>query len=250
MPRLILLTFIFLFVISCFKKSFPISIGHRGAMGYIAENTIPSIEKAIELGADGIEIDVFKCASGELVVFHDLMLDKLTDLSGNIEETSLETIKKAKVLGSYEIPTLNEVMDLIDGSLILNIELKGSGTAGPTNDLLKDYFKKPSWDPSKIIISSFKWEELNIFFNLNEEIPIAILTDDDPLKAIPFAKIIKAYAINPKYSSLTKKNSKIIKSEGIKLFPWTVNNPSDINFLISLGVDGIITDFPDRVNKE
>ena len=250
MPRLILLTFIFLFVISCFKKSFPISIGHRGAMGYIAENTIPSIEKAIELGADGIEIDVFKCASGELVVFHDLMLDKLTDLSGNIEETSLETIKKAKVLGSYEIPTLNEVMDLIDGSLILNIELKGSGTAGPTNDLLKDYLKKPSWDPSKIIISSFKREELNIFFNLNEEIPIAILTDDDPLKAIPFAKIIKAYAINPKYSLLTKKNSKIIKSEGIKLFPWTVNNPSDINFLISLGVDGIITDFPDRVNKE
>ncbi len=250
MPRLIFLTFIFLFVISCFKKSFPISIGHRGAMGYIAENTIPSIEKAIELGADGIEIDVFKCASGELVVFHDLMLDKLTDLSGNIEETSLETIKKAKVLGSYEIPTLNEVMDLIDGSLILNIELKGSGTAGPTNDLLKDYFKKPSWDPSKIIISSFKWEELNIFFNLNEEVPIAILTDDDPLKAIPFAKIIKAYAINPKYSLLTKKNSKIIKSEGIKLFPWTVNDPSDINFLISLGVDGIITDFPDRVNKE
>ncbi len=250
MPRLILLTFIFLFVISCFKKSFPISIGHRGAMGYIAENTIPSIEKAIELGADGIEIDVFKCASGELVVFHDLMLDKLTDLSGNIEETSLETIKKAKVLGSYEIPTLNEVMDLIDGSLILNIELKGSGTAGPTNELLKDYFKKSSWDPSKIIISSFKWEELNIFFNLNEEVPIAILTDDDPLKSIPFAKIIKAYAINPKYSLLTKKNSKIIKSEGIKLFPWTVNNPSDINFLISLGVDGIITDFPDRVNKE
>jgi len=91
---------------------------------------------------------------------------------------------------------------------------------------------------------------LNIFFNLNEEIPIAILTDDDPLKAIPFAKIIKAYAINPKYSLLTKKNSKIIKSEGIKLFPWTVNDPSDINFLISLGVDGIITDFPDRVNKE
>ena len=250
MPRLIFLTFIFLFVISCFKKSSPIAIGHRGAMGYIAENTIPSIEKAIELGADGIEIDVFKCASGELVVFHDLMLDKLTDLSGNIEETSLETIKKAKVLGSYEIPTLNEVMDLIDGSLILNIELKGSGTAGPTNELLKDYFKKSSWDPSKIIISSFKWEELNIFFNLNEEVPIAILTDDDPLKAIPFAKIIKAYAINPKYSLLTKKNSKIIKSEGIKLFPWTVNNPSDINFLISLGVDGIITDFPDRVNKE
>ena len=250
MPRLFFLIFIFLSVISCLDKSFPLVIGHRGAMGYIAENTIPSIEKAIELGADGIEIDVFKCASGELVVFHDIMLGKLTNLNGNIEETSLDSLKKAKVLGSYAIPTLNEVMDLIDGSLILNIELKGSGTAVPTNDLLQDYFKNSSWDPSKIIISSFKWDELNIFSNLNKEVPIAVLTDRDPLEAIPFAKKIKAYAINPKYSLLTNKNSKIIKDEGIKLFPWTVNDPSDIKSLISLGVDGIITDFPDRVNKE
>ena len=75
MPRLFFLIFIFLSVISCLDKSFPLVIGHRGAMGYIAENTIPSIEKAIELGADGIEIDVFKYASGELVVFHDIMKD-------------------------------------------------------------------------------------------------------------------------------------------------------------------------------
>ena len=250
MPRLFFLIFIFLFVISCIDKSFPLIIGHRGAMGYIAENTIPSIEKAIELGVDGIEIDIFKCASGELVVFHDVMLDKLTDLTGKIEEKSLDSLKKAKVLGAYQIPTLNEVMNLIDGRLILNIELKGSETAIPTNDLLRDYFKKSSWNPSKIIISSFKWDELNLFYNLNKEVPIAVLTDGDPLAALPFAKKVKAYAINPKYSLLTKTNSKIIKDEGIKLFPWTVNELDDIKFMISLGVDGIITNFPDRVSKE
>tara|TARA_B100000427_G_scaffold218897_1_gene182924 strand:+ start:686 stop:1399 length:714 start_codon:yes stop_codon:yes gene_type:complete len=237
-------------VISCIDKSFPLVIGHRGAMGYVAENTIPSIEKAIELGVDGIEIDIFKCASGELVVFHDVMLDKLTDLTGKIEEKSLDSLKKAKVLGAYQIPTLNEVMNLIDGRLILNIELKGSETAIPTNDLLRDYFKKSSWNPSKIIISSFKWDELNLFYNLNKEVPIAVLTDGDPLAALPFAKKVKAYAINPKYSLLTKTNSKIIKDEGIKLFPWTVNELDDIKFMISLGVDGIITNFPDRVSKE
>tara|TARA_B100001778_G_C18570235_1_gene622211 strand:+ start:534 stop:1247 length:714 start_codon:yes stop_codon:yes gene_type:complete len=237
-------------VISCIDKSFPLIIGHRGAMGYIAENTIPSIEKAIELGVDGIEIDIFKCASGELVVFHDVMLDKLTDLTGKIEEKSLDSLKKAKVLGAYQIPTLNEVMNLIDGRLILNIELKGSETAIPTNDLLRDYFKKSSWNPSKIIISSFKWDELNLFYNLNKEVPIAVLTDGDPLAALPFARKVKAYAINPKYSLLTKTNSKIIKDEGIKLFPWTVNELDDIKFMISLGVDGIITNFPDRVSKE
>tara|TARA_B100001175_G_scaffold316462_1_gene330473 strand:- start:1347 stop:2060 length:714 start_codon:yes stop_codon:yes gene_type:complete len=237
-------------VISCIDKSFPLIIGHRGAMGYVAENTIPSIEKAIELGVDGIEIDIFKCASGELVVFHDVMLDKLTDLTGKIEEKSLDSLKKAKVLGAYQIPTLNEVMNLIDGRLILNIELKGSETAIPTNDLLRDYFKKSSWNPSKIIISSFKWDELNLFYNLNKEVPIAVLTDGDPLAALPFARKVKAYAINPKYSLLTKRNSKIIKDEGIKLFPWTVNELDDIKFMISLGVDGIITNFPDRVSKE
>tara|TARA_B100001741_G_scaffold58974_1_gene46268 strand:- start:835 stop:1548 length:714 start_codon:yes stop_codon:yes gene_type:complete len=237
-------------VISCIDKSFPLVIGHRGAMGYVAENTIPSIEKAIELGVDGIEIDIFKCASGELVVFHDVKLDKLTDLTGKIEEKSLDSLKKAKVLGAYQIPTLNEVMNLIDGRLILNIELKGSETAIPTNDLLRDYFKKSSWNPSKIIISSFKWDELNLFYNLNKEVPIAVLTDGDPLAALPFAKKVKAYAINPKYSLLTKTNSKIIKDEGIKLFPWTVNELDDIKFMISLGVDGIITNFPDRVSKE
>ena len=250
MPRLFFLIFIFLFVISCIDKSFPLVIGHRGAMGYVAENTIPSIEKAIELGVDGIEIDIFKCASGELVVFHDVMLDKLTDLTGKIQEKSLDSLKKAKVLGAYEIPTLNEVMNLIDGRLILNIELKGSETAIPTNDLLRDYFKKSSWNPSKIIISSFKWDELNLFYNLNKEVPIAVLTDGDPLAALPFAKKVKAYAINPKYSLLTKTNSKIIKDEGIKLFPWTVNELDDIKFMISLRVDGIITNFPDRVSKE
>ena len=250
MPRQFFLIFIFLFVISCIDESFPLVIGHRGAMGYVAENTIPSIEKAIELGVDGIEIDIFKCASGELVVFHDVMLDKLTDLTGKIEEKSLDSLKKAKVLGAYQIPTLNEVMNLIDGRLILNIELKGSETAIPTNDLLRDYFKKSSWNPSKIIISSFKWDELNLFYNLNKEVPIAVLTDGDPLAALPFAKKVKAYAINPKYSLLTKTNSKIIKDEGIKLFPWTVNELDDIKFMISLGVDGIITNFPDRVSKE
>ena len=250
MPRLFFLIFIFLFVISCIDKSFPLVIGHRGAMGYVAENTIPSIEKAIELGVDGIEIDIFKCASGELVVFHDVMLDKLTDLTGKIQEKSLDSLKKAKVLGAYQIPTLNEVMNLIDGRLILNIELKGSETAIPTNDLLRDYFKKSSWNPSKIIISSFKWDELNLFYNLNKEVPIAVLTDGDPLAALPFARKVKAYAINPKYSLLTKTNSKIIKDEGIKLFPWTVNELDDIKFMISLGVDGIITNFPDRVSKE
>jgi glycerophosphoryl diester phosphodiesterase len=107
-----------------------LNIGHRGAKGHIAENTIASIHKAIELGADGIEIDVFLCKSGEIVLFHDKTLEKLTNGDGNIEDKNLEELRKLKVLNSsYSIPTLEEVLKSIDKDVFLNIELKGRNTA-------------------------------------------------------------------------------------------------------------------------
>ena len=86
-----------------------LKIGHRGAMGFIPENTIASIKKALELGVDGIEIDVHKCQSGELVVFHDFTLDRMTNGSGEVEKYSLTQLKRLRVKGEHEIPTLEEV---------------------------------------------------------------------------------------------------------------------------------------------
>ena len=119
--------------LQCSSKNDPLIIGHRGAKGHVAENTLPSIAKAIELGVDGIEVDVFLCKSGELVVFHDKKLDRLTNAKGYIESLEYDSIKKISVLGKYKIPTLDEVLELIGGKAFLNIELKGSGTAEPTH---------------------------------------------------------------------------------------------------------------------
>ena len=113
-------------ITACMSSKNPVIIGHRGAKGHLAENTLPSISKAIELGVDGIEIDIFKCASGELVVFHDKTLEKLTNSTGYIEELVLDSIRRIEVLNGYSIPTLEEVLDLINGRVFLNIELKGS----------------------------------------------------------------------------------------------------------------------------
>lgn len=79
--------------LKCSVQKNPLIIGHRGAKGHIAENTLPSISKAMALGVDGIEIDVFVCKTGELVVFHDKSLDRLTDGVGLIEELTLEEIQ-------------------------------------------------------------------------------------------------------------------------------------------------------------
>lgn len=222
-------------------------IGHRGARGHIAENTLPSIQKALQLGVDGIEIDVFVCASGELVVFHDQTLDRLTNVTGRIEDLTLDSIQKIQVLGEYTIPTLSEVLDLIGGRVMLNIELKGAQTAIPTKSLLDSYFTKGEWTQEKILISSFNWDELRTLRNQDPLIPIAILTEDDPLDAIPIGLELAAIALNPEHTSLTPENVLKIKKAGFKLYPWTVNDPNAIANIIALGVDGIITDFPERI---
>lgn len=234
---------------TCIPPSNTMIIGHRGAKGHLAENTLPSIDKALELGVDGVEIDIFLCASGELVVFHDQTLDKLTDAKGYIEQLDLDSIRNIEVLNGFTIPTLEEVMNLIDGRVVLNIELKGNQTALFTDSLLQGYFKEGNWSPDKILISSFNWEELQLFYEVNTEVPIAVLTEDDPLNAIPIALSLNATAINLDYKSLTKDNFSKIKKAGLKVFTYTVNNQEDIDALIELGVDGIITDFPERVPR-
>ncbi len=235
---------------ACTTSKNTLVIGHRGAKGHLAENTLPSIDKALYLGVDGVEIDIFRCASGELVVFHDQTLEKLTNSSGYIEQLDLDSIRKIEVLNGFTIPTLEEVLNLINGRVLLNIELKGSNTAFLTDSLLQTYFEKETWLPDKILISSFNWEELKVFYNLNKEVPIAVLTEDDPLDAIPIAKSLNAMAINPNFKLLTKDNIAKIKKAGLKILTWTVNQPEQIDIMMDLGVDGIITDFPERVPKK
>ena len=251
MFRVILSFLTLITVLSCNKNTKVMIIGHRGAMGHIAENTIPSIKKAMELGVDGIEIDVFRCKTGELVVFHDEKLDRLTNSSGLIESLELDSIKKITVLDQYRIPTLEDVLILIDGQVKLNIELKGQGTASPTNDIINQYINKEGWTNDKFIISSFKWDELEKIRSLNSLIPIAVLVNTrvNPIEALPFARKVKAIAINPNFKDLNQENIKEIQSNGFKVFPYTINELDDIERMIKLGVDAIITDYPERVNR-
>ena len=234
-------------LINCNKRTSPIIIGHRGAMGHVVENTLESVQKAMDLDVDGIEIDIFKCKSGELVVFHDKNLSRLTNSNGLIESLDLDSIKKIRLQKKYIIPTLTEVLDLVGGKVFLNIELKGSETAILTNQLIKKYIEKGNWTSEKFIISSFNWLELEKFYEINKDVPIAVLTDADPLDALPIAEKLNAKAINPSYKSLNPKNVKKIHKAGYKVYPYTVNSKEKISKLISLNVDGIITDYPERV---
>jgi glycerophosphoryl diester phosphodiesterase len=226
-----------------------LSIGHRGAKGYVAENTYESISKAIQLGVDGIEIDVFKCASGELVLFHDKDLKELTGESGLIENLTIKELEQFLVLGKYKIPTLKDVLTRIEKPLFVNIELKGLNTAQATSKIIADISRSTSWSLEHFIVSSFNWDELELFRSIDKNTSVGVLVSKSMSinEAIEFGKKINAQAIHPNFKLLNDKAVKKIKNNGFKIYTWTVNNEDDINFMKKLKVDGIISDYPDRI---
>ncbi|MEO8934125.1 MAG: glycerophosphodiester phosphodiesterase family protein [Xanthomarina sp.] len=226
---------------SCLK------IGHRGAKGYVSENTLESIQKALHFEVDGIEIDVHVCTSGELVVFHDFTLDRMTDGVGEVDKKSLSELKLLKVNNQFVIPTLEEVLDLIDRRCFLNIELKGRHTATKTVQVIHKYIKEKHWKYSDFIVSSFQQFELEDVFKLDKNIPLGVLTKASVTEAIEFAETIDAVAIHPNFALLTKDNVARTHAKGYKVYTWTINDKQTVKRMKNYGVDGIISDFPDRL---
>lgn len=214
-----------------------LKIGHRGAKGHSPENTLASFEKAIALGVDMIELDVWLSSDKIPMVIHDETIDRTTSKMG------LVTDYNTKELQHLGIPTLRDVFELVDNRCEINVEIKTfSATQAVLNLIAKNTF-----DQSKILISSFDWNALQEVRFHDEDIRIGVLTETDLDLAMAFAKFIKAEAIHPYYHLLTAENVEKIKEKGFKVFPWTINEPEDITFVKSLEVDGIITDFPERL---
>ena len=224
-----------------------LKIGHRGAMGHVAENTLESIKRALEFEVDGIEVDVHRCASGELVVFHDFTLDRMTNGSGEISKFDLAELKKIKVNDTYSIPTLKEVLELIGSEIFINIELKGRNTAKEIVNVIREYLNIEGWSYDNFLVSSFQHTELEKVYQLDKNINLAILTKANVYEALDFAKTINARTIHPNIAIVTHDNIKYLKSLGYKVNVWTANSDAVISRMKSYGVDGIISDFPDKL---
>lgn len=222
-------------------------IGHRGAMGYETENTLASVEKAMELGVDMIEIDVFQISSGEIVVFHDERVDRLSNSAGPIKEYNIFDLKKLVLDGGHQIPMLQDVLKRIGGQVALNIELKDTQIADNIHLIVSGYAQKPEWSEDQFIISSFDWDELRAYRKLSPNGRIAVLTEGDPLEALNVARELDAEAINPHFTQLNADNMDQLHRAGFKVYTWTVNDPSDFQRLKAMGVDGVFSDYPDRM---
>ena len=224
-----------------------LKIGHRGAKGHEPENTLISFEKAIEMGADGIELDVHLSLDGHLIVIHDETIDRTTNGKGVVNQLTLQELKSFRINETEEIPTLEEVLNLVNHRCFVNIELKNQDAAEKVVQLIEHYISDKDWNHAHFLVSSFDWNALQQIRFLNAAIRIGVLTDTDLDLAISFARFIKASALHPDFQLLTKEYTAKIQEKGIQVFPWTVNEMEDIERMQSFNVDGIITDFLDRV---
>jgi len=224
-----------------------LNIGHRGAKGHEPENTLPSFQKALDLNVDGIELDVHVCKTGELIVIHDFTVDRTTNGSGTVSELTLSEIKALRINDHIEVPTLEEVLELVGKKCLINIELKGRHTAKPVSHLIEKYILEKEYKYEDFIVSSFQREELEMMYLINPKVHLGVLSQASVTQALEWATAFSAKAIHPHFSLLTEENVQKTQEQGFKIYTWTINETEDIERIKAYNIDGIITDFPERI---
>ncbi len=224
-----------------------IKIGHRGACGYEPENTLRSFASAMQLGVDMVELDVYTCKSGEIVVIHDQNVDRTTNGTGFVADKTLSELKTLATGKGEQIPTLSEVLDHINRKVKVNIELKGDNTAKPVFELIEKYIKQSDWSYNDFIISSFNEQELYEIRRLSNKLRIGVFVWDASKDFMELVAAISAYSIMVFFKLLTKEMLIRAQAKGLLTIVWTVNKREDIERMKLLGVDGIISDYPDKI---
>jgi len=214
-------------------------IGHRGASGIAPENTLLSYQTAIEIGVDMFELDVHQTSDGHLVCIHDYEVDRTTNGSGLVAEMSLNEIQKLDAGQGEYVPLLSEVLDLAFNRVMINIELKVPDVEREVIDLVKQKHMN-----DQIIISSFLHGTLQKISDIDRKIKTAVLVHTLFDDIIDYVVDLRAVALNPLHYLVTPELVSEAHHENLGIYPWTVNEPGFMIHLARLGVNGIITDFP------
>jgi glycerophosphoryl diester phosphodiesterase len=216
---------------------------HRGASGRAPENTLLAVEQALALGADGIEIDVYAVA-GELLVIHDARLERTTSGRGRVAASSLAHLRSLDAGQGERIPFLREVLDLVDRRALVNVELKGRGTAGPTAALLERYVRERGWRYGGLLLSCFRHRELAVAREEAPRIPRGLLTRSPLLPSKRLLTELDPFSIHIRLDRVGRRFVDAAHRRGLKVFVYTVNREEDFRTLEAMGADGVFTDFP------
>lgn len=230
-----------------------LKIGHRGAAGTYPENTLAAFRRARELGCDGVELDIHRTRDGHLVVCHDPFLDRTTTGAGLIRELGLAEVqaadagvKKDPRFAGERVPTLEQVLDDLP-ELKIFIELKFGSLHYPgiEEDLVAFLRRKGAL--GRVQVSSFDHKALQRLHAVWPELPLGMLYSENLLDPVGMAQQIGAGALHPAFYWVYPELVQVAHAAGLSVNAWTVNDPPFIAAMKAMGVDGIMSDFPERI---
>jgi len=228
---------------------------HRGASGYAPENTMAAFKRAVELGSHGIECDVQMTRDGRLVICHDETLERTTNGKGFIKDLSYDELKTLDAGGWFgnefrgeKIPRLLELLELVkDNGLLLNIEIKSGIVQYPgiEQKVMDQIAAFGLW--KKVIISSFNHYSVKKCKELSPSVKTGILYMEGLYEPWNYMKSLGCECAHPFYLALVPEIAGELKARGHIINVFTVDDPKSAVRLSKMGVDGIITNYPDRI---
>lgn len=225
-------------------------IAHRGFAGRFPENTLSAVRSALAADADGIEIDVRRCGSGEPVVIHDETVDRVTDRSGAVSALSRSALASCSVLGTGEgVPTLEAVCELIPEDVRLHVELKEVGVAADAVALAASY-------PFDLQVSAFEPAALDAaagvadvprayLFGTESSVPFASRFSTGVEEALATARELDCEAVHPHWEDCDGTFVEHAHEAGFAVNAWTVRSCKSAEALAAAGADGLIADAPE-----
>lgn len=230
---------------------------HRGASGYAPENTLEAFKLAVEMGADGVELDVQLTKDNQIVVIHDEWIDRTSNGKGWVKDMTLEELRKYnynKTHPEYEhadIPTLREVYELLKPTgLTVNVELKTGVVFYDDLERKVIELTKEMGMEDRVLYSSFNHYTCVKIHELEPEAYVGFLYSDGIIDIAPYAKNHGANALHPALYNLQYPNyMKDAAQNGLDVNVWTVNEPEHLVMASQMKVNALITNYPDRALK-
>ena len=217
-------------------------IGHRGARGHAPENTLAAIEQGIALHAHLVEFDVQATRDGQLVLLHDAALDRTTNGHGPIAHHLWGDVKQLRGNDGQPLPLLADALRIASGRTGVMIEIKAEGLAQQIcRTVHETQFSGP------VIYASFFHDELLAVRRAEPQAQTMALIEAVPVNRTAFAKDAQATHAGVAFETLTPSFLKALHDRSFRVFVYTVNEPADIQTAKAMGVDGIVSDYPDRL---
>lgn len=228
-----------------------LTIAHRGASGCYPENTLSAFIAAVEAGADLCEFDVRMARDGAVVVIHDATVRRTTGARGEVAAMELAAMRRLDAGARFgrrfcgeRIPTLDEVAAVLGGRCGMDIELKASGLERAVCDVVRRHGAIDS-----AVVSSFDWDQLKIVAEAEPRIRLALLASRDAPAMLEAAAAMRAYAVAPRYDLARPEVCAEAHRRGFKVLTWTVDRRRMMRRLAAAGVDGIMTNYPERLRR-